>query len=230
MTTDEQPLDAILASLAHDLRNPAAGVLSNLGYLRDELTDPDQLDAVNESISSLEKMIRIVQDAADLGRLRAGHFPLRLEPVTLRDLEEPLRQAVEPQLSRRVLRLRLPEGPITTDSALLLRGLANLLEHGVRQTPDGRSVELVGELRDGLVLEMVDGGAPFAPDAELTATARGGVAAPSAAAGWRKHRGLNLTFVSAVVTALHGSMDVSGRDDGEPGAVFRLRFPEKIGA
>jgi len=226
MTEIDLAIHTLLGRIAHDLKNPLAVVSSNLHYLGEELADAGQLEAVQESVLSLERATRMLDDVVDLGRMRAGRLTPASDRLTLAELEQPVRQAVAAQLGRRTLLVDLPSINLRTDRGLLLRALVSLVEHGVRHTPVGRPVELRARREpQRLVVELLDGGPPFDPAVPPTLLCQDLTPHARTEERWRSDQGLALTFVGTVVRALGGSAQVLPRDDAQPGVRFQIELP-----
>lgn len=203
------------AGLAHDLRNPLAGVLAGLGNLRAETTD-------EESGRRLEILSSEVRRAVDLlnGYLAsARHTP---EPARPTDVAELVTELVDlaggtvegVQLSREVphgLTCVLPRDRVR-------QALLNLIMNAVEATRDVGSRVVVSANRDDdwLDLTVSDDGRGFPIDftAEsirpFSSTRAGGT-------------GLGLAMVRRTVRDLGGSLELSNNDDG--GARVRVRLP-----
>jgi acyl-CoA hydrolase len=223
----ERLLGDLLARLAHDLRNPLMAVRSNLNYLRDEVSGEDQ-EVVRESLLSLQRGNRLIDDALDLARLRSGMLSPTLDAVRLRSLERPLRRALEMELSRRELQVDLPDVALRTNQALLQRALTAILEHALRNTPSGQVVRLEGALQDGLRLRICDPGPPFSQQAEPSLVAEELGRRPAPAPGCRNDKGLGLYFAGTAARFLGAGVAVLDPGEGARGVVFQLQFPEDL--
>jgi K+-sensing histidine kinase KdpD len=216
----------LVARFAHDVKNPLSVVNTNLQYLREEISAPALLEAVNDSLAALAHGLRIVDDLVDLGAIQSGTLRPCRGRFSLAALEGPLREEVSPLLGRRDLAIDLPDLQLETDEALLRRALGNLLEHGIKHTPAGRQIALRGSCHsDGLSLEMQDGGQAFAPDRPPSILLD--LPSDKQQSGYRSDQGVALCFAGAVIRALGGTITVSARED-QPGVAFRLLFSREI--
>ncbi len=203
------------AGLAHDLRNPLAGVLAGLGNLRAETDDP-------ESARRIEVLSSEVRRAVDLlnGYLAsARHTP---EPARLTDVHELVRDLID-------LMGDTAEGiAITGDVEPGLRGvlprdrvrqaLLNLVVNAVEATKSAGTSVVVGARRDGdwLELSVTDDGRGFPPDftadsiRPFSSTRMGGT-------------GLGLAMVRRTARDLGGTLEIANNETG--GARVRIRLP-----
>ena len=67
-------LGRLSAAVAHEINNPAAAVAANLGYMRDVLKSdgtvpPDAVEVIADTLESIQRIARIVQQLGDAGEL-----------------------------------------------------------------------------------------------------------------------------------------------------------------
>ncbi|MCA9670976.1 MAG: hypothetical protein KC503_35510 [Myxococcales bacterium] len=223
-------LGAVVARLAHDLKNPLAVVLSNVRFLEEEVTpDSDAAEALAETEQSAELLRAMLDDAVDSLRIGAGTYRVESRPLDLGEIEPALAERLSGRLGSRKLRVEMPERTIDTDAKLVKRALCALLEHAVRQSPPGDEISVVGRIvtRDGsevLEIEVIDGGQPFDPNRPPTFVVQdfsGRTPSPD----HRSDRGLGLGFAGAALRAAGAEVDVTAREDGEEGARFLIALP-----
>lgn len=203
------------AGLAHDLRNPLAGVLTGLGNLRAETEDP-------ESARRLEVLSSEVRRAVDLlnGYLAsARHTP---EPDRPTDVHELVRDLID-LMGDSAEGVRIT-GDVAAGLTCLLprdrirQALLNLLVNAVEATREEGSSVVVAARRDGewLELSVSDDGRGFPTDFTVesirpfSSTRVGGT-------------GLGLAMVRRTARDLGGTFDISNNDQG--GALVRIRLP-----
>src|SRR3569833_2595184 len=136
-------------------------------------------------------MTRLVDDLADVSRIRAGRIDLQAEALELAPLLRTLESSMRPacESSRQAIALNLPAAPIYVhgDSARLLQVFSNVLQNANKYTPTGgrisMDVESIGNkvvvrVRDtgiGIPTEMLGrGGGPGARRGRAGRRARGG--------------------------------------------------------
>jgi signal transduction histidine kinase len=224
----EQAVAQVVARLAHDLRNPLAVVLSNLRYLRMSTKDREDLEAIQESLFSADRLDRILNDMVDLQRLRGG-LSGASATFSVAELEQVLRDKLALQIGRRSLEVQLPDVQLRVDRALLRRVLLNILEHALRNTPTAGVVRLRGEVVQGaLELRVIDGGAAFAADRPASFVTQELTSRAAPPDGCRSDQGLGLHFAGVAARALGARTDLTPRTDGEAGVAFILTFPEEL--
>ncbi len=86
------------AGLAHELRNPLAGVLLSLANLRRDISDPDLVERINLLTSEIERLTRLLNQHLSSAR----HAPEPPRPVQLRSLIDELLALVRYQVPEQV--------------------------------------------------------------------------------------------------------------------------------
>lgn len=134
-----------VATVSHDLRSPLtlmrgyATMLEMVGELNEQ-----QQGYVKKIISGVENMSRLVNNLLDLGRIDLG-VGLQLDHVTVLDIIERVTSALQLQAVHKNIDLsvQLPKdmpNALEADEALLQQAVYNLVENGIKYTPDGGRV------------------------------------------------------------------------------------------
>jgi signal transduction histidine kinase len=217
----------LAATVAHEVRNPLAGMLTALDSARDFGDDAaeraESLEVIERGLRQIERVVSSI-----LAVHRDGG-PAR--PLETADLDD-LRVLLGPEAERRGVRLawcaRLAE-PFPTDAPLLRQALLNLLLNAVAVTPRGGQVTLQANPAGvaGLALTIEDEG-PGLPAAarrrllgqsdacdsgglglEVVATLARRLRADIAVAPGREGRGTSLTLAvppAGAIAARNGAM------------------------
>jgi PAS domain S-box-containing protein len=164
--------DVFLATLAHELRNPLAGIRMASSVLQGTAGVPRQVEEMTAVIDrQSSRLMRLIDDLMDVSRISQGKMVLRKARV---DLGEVVRQIASDSLSvcegrgRKTITV-VPEHPVPVeiDTVRIGQVIANLIQNACRFTPPG------GELRLTLacegheaVVRVSDTGAGI-PEAEL---------------------------------------------------------------
>ncbi|EFH11192.1 histidine kinase dimerization/phospho-acceptor domain-containing protein, partial [Teichococcus cervicalis] len=156
-------LGRLAATLAHEVRNPLAGMLTALDTIRrfgaEAAIRGRALDLVERGLRQIEAVVR-----STLASYRQDAEP---QPITAEDLED-LQLLVQPEARRGGVRLRWRvalEAPFATDGQRLRQLLLNLLLNAVAATPRDGLVSLdVRREGEALLAELRDeaGGLPEA--------------------------------------------------------------------
>jgi two-component system, OmpR family, sensor kinase len=217
-----------VADASHELRTPLTSILANLELLQERLiSEPgtdDEQEAVGSALRSSKRMSRLVSDLLLLARADAGRTGTRHE-VDLAEVASAALAEVRPVADGH--RLTITEDgpvPVQANEDELHRLAVNLLDNGLRHTPEGSEIKVAVERRNGdAVLEVSDDG-PGIPDGMesqiFSRFVRGsGPADISASAG----TGLGLAIVKAVAIS-HGG-DVKAGPSPTGGARFTVTLP-----
>ncbi|MGZ8216500.1 sensor histidine kinase [Methylomagnum sp.] len=210
----------LAAGIAHELRNPLAGIQMSCVNLRKEIADEGQCERVSIIIEELKRMARLLNELLD----QSKHTPAPVREFDLsgmaRELVSLTRYQIPPDIELRVegpehLMCRLPECRLRQTLLNLILNAAQALgkQPGtirIDLRPDGgRIVLTVSDDGPGFTREMLDSGVrPFAT-------------------GKPGGTGLGLAMVQRFVRDLGGQLNLA---NAEPhGACVRLSIPFRCG-
>ena len=209
-------LGEMAGTLAHEVRNPLAGILMGLTNLRRDVGDPALVARIEVLTGEIDRLARLLS-----GFLAgARHAPEPLRELDVRALATELLALIRYQIPESIrLECRIPaeiRGRLPRDQ--LRQVLLNLVLNSVRAMQDASGTILVSaERADGrLVLSVCDEGSGF--PAEML---NGG---PQPFASWRDGgTGLGLAIVRRVVGDLAGELRLENRRPR--GACVHLLLP-----
>jgi signal transduction histidine kinase len=131
--------EAMLAGIAHEVRNPLGAMSLYAGALADDLADRPEAAHVARIRQELGGLSRLVEDFLDYARHRAPD----LEPVDAARLAEEVRELCQPVADGRGVALQAGgAGAFEADRHLLRRAALNLVRNAVEASPAGAAVEL----------------------------------------------------------------------------------------
>ena len=155
-------LGQLSAGLAHEIKNPLAGIQGAIEVLRDDQPDPSTTAVYDDVLRELKRVDGILQRLLESGR----KAPLRLARTDLGRLLEGVAELMRPALRRRGVELRveaardLPEAEI--DAARLRQVLLNLVQNaGDAVEKDGGHVTVRADVlpgSSGIVIAVEDDG------------------------------------------------------------------------
>jgi two-component system OmpR family sensor kinase len=217
-----------VADASHELRTPLTSILANLELLQERLTraqeSGEEREIVDSALRSSRRMSRLVSDLLLLARADAGRTGVRSE-TDLAEVAASALAEVRPVANGR--RLTLSEaGPVPVDANPdeLHRLAVNLLDNGLRHTPEGTEIKVSVERRNGTaVLEVSDDGPGIPPGMESQIFSRFVRGSGPADIAGDSGTGLGLAIVKAVATS-HGG-DVEAGSSATGGARFTVRLP-----
>jgi signal transduction histidine kinase len=151
--------DEFLATLAHELRNPLAPLLSGLHLLtlsRDPAIVVDTIGMMNRQLSHL---VRLIDDLLNASRITTDKLTLRKERVSLQAIIATAVEASRPVIdsARHILTTNLPEDTIwlEADPTRVSQVVSNLLTNAAKYTPDGGSINLTAVREAGEAIVRV---------------------------------------------------------------------------
>jgi PAS domain S-box-containing protein len=234
--------DLFLATLAHELRNPLAPIVSGLELLR----RADRDDALKERVvGTLERqtrhLVRLVDDLLDVSRITRGNVALRRARV---ELDEILRSAVEasqPALDAagHDLEIDLSDEPMVldADATRLAQVFSNLLNNSARYTPRGGTIRIESAREaEAAVVRVIDSGIGLSEEVrervfEMFYQVERAEGADPYGRGLRGDGpedegglGIGLTLVRSLVK-LHGGRVTVESEGPDRGSVFTVRLP-----
>jgi two-component system CheB/CheR fusion protein len=222
--------DEFLATLAHELRNPLAPIVSSLEIMG-MMTDPIQIEAARSVAErQVRHLTRLVDDLIDIARIDSGKLEIRTGNTTLQEIVTHAIETCRPLIASRghTLEVKVPEETVSLEGDLtrLSQVLSNLLTNSAKYTPDGGHIWLSAGL-DGQAACMLvrDSGYGIAPDKiSHIFEMFGQLEHPSPDVN--KGLGIGLTLAHRLV-ALHGG-ELKAMSDGEgKGSTFTIRLPLK---
>ena len=160
------------ASIAHDLKTPLTRLRLRLeGVLSADGPDSDAPEQVRAALEQVDGIIAVFDAFLRIARLEAGASRAGFEPVDLASLAGEVAEIYAAVVEDGGRRLEVEaRGPawVSGDRVLLIQMLANLIENGMRHTPEGTTLTLVAGARE---LGLADTG-PGIPSAERESVTR----------------------------------------------------------
>ena len=155
----------LAASVAHELRNPLAGIQMTLQNLRAEVGDPEVAERLDRVGVEVERLARLLNQLLDGAR----HAPEAARELRLEELVSDLLALTRHQVPERIrLQSRIPPGlTVRLPPDRLRQALLNLILNAAAAIGEQPGcVTLAAALEaDRLRLEVTDDGPGFPPDA-----------------------------------------------------------------
>jgi PAS domain S-box-containing protein len=221
--------DEFLATLAHELRNPLAPLVTSAEILAHS-TDPAANEQARATIRrQIAHMVRLVDDLIDVSRVTRNVIQVRRENTTLSAIiaaaVETVRDSAE--CSDQHVTVTVPEEPVYlfADPVRLTQVFSNLLNNACKYTPKGGNISVTARMLDGWVVVRVrDTGIGIPPD--KLSHVFGAFARVHSTLNDEQPRGLGigLALVRRVVD-LHGGSVVAESEGEGKGSEFIVRLP-----
>jgi signal transduction histidine kinase len=135
-----------VASVSHELRTPLTAIRLSIANLLDGVLGPvdeAQKTTLTRLRGDVDRMIRMVNDLLEMARLEAGAVAPRREQVELATLAREVAAALEPLARQKNVEVRVAgEGMASVDRSMIHRVISNLVDNGIKFTPEGGSVTI----------------------------------------------------------------------------------------
>ena len=224
---------AVLSNVSHELRTPLTGILGSAQNLRDGLAG-GLTQAQREYVQMIEsdsgRLIRVVNELLEWGRLQSGHIQLQRARVPLYPLLDEVLMLLRPAAQRKAVKLEIANGDpklrVEADPDKLKQILINLLDNAVKFSRPDSSVRVRAQpVPAGLRIQIEDEGPGIAADDVPHVFERfyrgGGVnSAPGS--------GLGLA-IAKNLARLHGG-DIALASQPGQGSTFTLNLPAAAAA
>jgi PAS domain S-box-containing protein len=219
----EQARQDFVSIVAHELRNPLAGIRGYAQLMKRRSSYDER--AVNVIVSQVDQLERRLSDLTDLSRLEAGRLTLERRPADLVELVHAAVEQARGQSDRHKFRVEAPDRPVvgSWDRDRIGQVLTNLLTNAIKYSPQGGEVVVrVAEQGGEAVLSVSDQGLGIAPS-DLPRLFERFYRAPDSGATARG-LGLGLYIVKELVET-HGGRIVAESAGEERGSTFTVSLP-----
>lgn len=221
--------DQFLATLAHELRNPLAPVLTGLELMRRAKEDPALIDQMTGILErQIGQMAHLINDLLDVSRMSTGKISLKKEPVSLARILGNAIETAQPALDERghqfTAALPAESLVIVADASRISQAVSNLLSNAAKYTPKGGIIRLDHKVEgndvwisitdNGQGIELSEQKAIFEPFYQSANGSSDGL-------------GIGLSLVRALMEMYEGSITVLSAGKNQ-GSVFTLHFPTTI--
>lgn len=228
METIQQGRIELLATVAHELRNPLAAIQCAVRVLG----APGQATSVREQARAVIdrqvlRIARISDDLLSVGYVATGKLELRKERIDLRQVIDAAVETCRPQLDagHHTLILQLPSTPldVDADSARLVQVFTNLLDNSAKYSECNGTIIISAEAthRD-ITVRITDRGTGISAEL-LPRVFDLFVQADQARARARSGMGIGLNLVKRIVELHEGDVDAFSAGPGL-GSVFTIRL------
>lgn len=225
----EKKREEFLAVVSHDLRTPLTSLKGFIEVLLNG--DYESEEKFREYLgildSEADRMISLIDELLDLGRLESGRMDLRIEPLSLTELVAYALRSMEGLAGRKGVSLKMVprEGRflVAADRGRFLQVLVNLLSNAIHFSPEGGEVEIALREEGGFAFVEVSDQGPGVPvqerDLIFEKYHRGGVDP----GGRGKGSGLGLAIVRRIIDLHGGGITLEDPRDGK-GCRFVIRM------
>jgi len=156
--------DEFIGLVSHELRSPLTVIIGALHTAISEgprLSQRETRQLLEDAALEAEQLSHLVGNLLELSRAQADRLFLHLEPVNLTKAVHKVVESIERQSSKHKFIVDLPRKlpPVSADQLRLERILHNLLENGVKYSPEGSEITVSAKRDAGhLVVSVSDQG------------------------------------------------------------------------
>jgi heavy metal sensor kinase len=220
------------ADASHELRTPLTAIRAEAEVaLGRPGVAPEQQALLSSILEECERLTRLTDELLALSREDAGIAPQESEPVDLAALVAGVAETMRPLAEAKGVRLDAGQpatARIRGDAARLRQVFYNLLDNAIKYTPEGGTVEVRVEARDGRVVAGVRDSGVGIPAEHLPHVFDRFYRVDRARSREQGGTGLGLSIARSIVTAHGGSIELqsaAGR-----GTTARVVLPQDAGA
>jgi signal transduction histidine kinase len=208
----------LVATLAHDVRNPLTAIRGNIKVLTqhaERLSDGQREELISETDKAAERLERLATDLLDLARLEEGKLELQIEEVPLRDA---VMEGLNAASANGDFEVRVDDGlSVRADRGRLEQIVVNLATNAEKYGEPPLLVEASTGADSQVAISFRDHGEGLGP------AQRRSLFEPFHTETGRSSVGLGLAIVRALVEAQGG--DVAYETNRPTGACFRITLP-----
>ncbi len=220
---------------SHQLRTPLTGIKGVLSLVLEGVLGPlnaEQRRYIERANEANERLITLVNDLLNVGKLEQGQLQIAPQPLDLTALVEAVVSELQPRAQRyhQSLSFAAAERPLEVagDPLRLREVFANLVDNAVKYTPEGGRISVrVGRSDGQVAVEVADTGVGI-PSDQIPRLFQKFVRLPNPLSAREFGTGLGLYFIKSVVELHRGSIEVQSQEG--QGSVFRVRLPPREAA
>ncbi len=216
-----------VSNVSHELRTPLAGIRVLVETLRQERADAETRQRCLELLDSQSRrLVGLVEEVLEFGRLEGGPQPLTLVPVSLEEVVSDALREFESLRASRAISVEYQLAPglaVMAERRALRRVLINLLENALKYSGSGQRLWVRGARQGEEVEIAVEDEGPGVPLPLRRKIFQAFYRGESEAVQSQPGTGLGLAIVQRLVVGLRGNVRVEGRPGG--GSRFVVELP-----
>ena len=230
-TQDERLRADLLRSISHDLRTPLTSISGNSSVLlqSDSKLDPETTKQLYQDIyDDSQWLINLVENLLSVSRVTNSEMKLNRSDEVLDDIIDEAMHHVDRHAENHIIEVRKSSEMIlvNVDVHLIIQVIVNLMDNAVKYTPEGSTICLETEKRDGKVLVKVSDNGPGISEEERSNIFEMFYNGKKDISDSRRSIGMGLALCKSIVEAHGGQINVTS--NYPCGATFIFTLPESV--
>lgn len=222
----ERARQEFLTNVSHELRTPLSSIKLMLETVTQSGDDEARQIFLPQVLAQVDRLTTLVQRLLEQARVESGELVLRTAEIDLQEVARPIVQSFGPQAAAKNVDLQLHVSTpaiIEADEQRLAQVFVNLIDNGLRFTPEGGRVSVTLDVDGGDALVRVADTGMGIPYKDLPYVFERFYVVDRSRARGISGAGLGLSIVKQIVEAHHGSVSVESALGS--GTQFTLRIP-----
>jgi heavy metal sensor kinase len=216
------------ADVSHELRNPLFSLKGAIEVaLTEQRTGEEYHRVLNDCIEQVNALIKMVNDLFLISRFELKNIDLELSDLNLSEMLDDLYDFFLPLAEEKKIHCSMERSdmlPVKADKTKIYQLMSNLIENGIKFTPEGGSVKMELSTDHGEVTFMVSDNGPGIPEADMPYIFnRFYQVDKSRSASAQRGSGLGLHICKKIVEAHGGIITVASNATG--GVAFTVKLP-----
>jgi signal transduction histidine kinase len=162
--------DGVLGNISHEFRTPLAAQLAAIELLRDGL-EGMSVGAQRELLANVERgvlrLMRLIDNLLESVRIESGQLSIREQTIDLPEVVLEACELIAPLLAQRALEVEIDrtgiDAAVRGDPQRLGQVFVNLLSNAAKFAPEGSTIRIGGQARDGQIELWVEDEGPGVP-------------------------------------------------------------------
>ncbi len=221
--------DELVSTVSHELRTPMTAIVGALGLVRSGAVGevpPKALNLIEMAHRNCNRLVRLLNDILDLGRIGSGEIQIRMAKIDLaRAVSDSVAlQRAQAEQKKVALDLRLPESaPVRADSDRIAQVVNNLVSNALKYSPPGGTIRILVEQDGSTYRTIVEDQGPGIPESFKADIFKRFARADSSDSRVKEGTGLGLAICKLIVER-HGGTIGFESTEGQ-GATFFFDLP-----
>ncbi len=220
----------LLRSISHDLRTPLTSISGNAAMLMDNegVIDTEKRKKVYSDIYEESLwLINLVENILSVTQIENGTMNLNTSPELMEEIVQEALKHINKRRGNHKIIVTLDDSypMVEVDAKLIVQVLINILDNGIKYTPEDSEITIVIKRLENKVLVEIGDNGPGIPDESKERVFEMFYSLNNNISDSRRSLGLGLALCKSIITA-HGG-EITVRDNYPKGTIFSFNLPLK---